>query len=251
VISYEFPLNERVRTLLRLEDLYDKAEYFAGSDDPRPHHTAIIALFEILDVASRADLKSELMQELERQRQNLEALRSNPAISTDALDKVLKDIDRANASLYQASGKTGQEIRENDWLMSIRQRAAIPGGVCEFDLPSYHFWLHQDPALRRAELHKWLGHFSPLREGVRIVLRLLRESGKSASSHAPGGVFQQMMGGRLAQMLRVSVAAGLPCVPEVSANKYALNVRFTHALGPERGKTFDQDVSFELVFCNI
>ena len=28
VISYEFPLNERIRTLLRLEDLYDKIEYF-------------------------------------------------------------------------------------------------------------------------------------------------------------------------------------------------------------------------------
>ena len=27
VISYEFPLNERIRTLLRLEDLYDKIEH--------------------------------------------------------------------------------------------------------------------------------------------------------------------------------------------------------------------------------
>ena len=251
VISYEFPLNERVRTLLRLEDLYDRAEHFASGDEPRAHHAAIMALFEILDVASRADVKSELMQELERQRQNLESLRSNPAISTEALDKVLKDIDLANASLYKASGKTGHEIRENDWLMSIRQRAAIPGGVCEFDLPSYHFWLHQDPALRRAELLKWLDHFAPLREGVRIVLRLLRESGKSTQSRATGGVYQQMMGGRLAQMLRVLVPGDLPCVPEVSANKYALNVRFAHATGPERGKTIDQDVGFELVFCNI
>lgn len=251
MISYEFPLNERVRTLLRLEDLYDRAERFASGADPLSHHAAIIALFELLDVASRADLKSELMQELERQRQHLEALRSNPAISTEALDRVLVEIDRASAGLYQASGKTGQEIRENDWLMSIRQRAAIPGGVCEFDLPSYHYWLHQAPELRRGELLGWLGHFAPLREGVRIVLKLLRESGKSTGSLAPGGVFQQMMGGRLAQLLRVSLAAGLPCVPEVSANKYALNVRFTHALGPDRGKTFDQDVSFELVFCSI
>lgn len=251
MISYEFPLNERVRTLLRLEDLHDKADYFAASDDPRPHHAAIIAIFEMLDVASRADLKSELMQELERQRQHLEVLRKSPAVSADALDQALKEIDQAVANLYQASGKTGQELRENEWLMAIRQRTAIPGGVCEFDLPSYHYWLHLEAPARRAELHKWLSHFSPLREGLRIVLRFLRESGRKTTCQAPGGVFQQMMGGKLVPMLRVLVPEDLPCVPEVSANKYALNVRFTHALGTERGKTFEQDVSFELVYCNV
>ncbi len=251
MISYEFPLNERIRTLLRLEDLHDKAEYFAASDDPQPHHAAIIVLFEILDVASRADLKSELMQELERQRQHLGSLRTSPAVSTDALDRVVGEIDQANANLYQASGKTGQELRENDWLMAIRQRTAIPGGVCEFDLPSYHYWLHLDPAARRAELHRWLSHFSPLREGLRIVLRFLRESGKKTVCHASGGLFQQMMGGKLVPMLRVLLPEDLPCVPEVSANKYALNVRFTHAQGADRGKTYDRDVDFELVFCNV
>jgi cell division protein ZapD len=43
------------------------------------------------------------------------------------------------------AGKIGQHLRDNDWLMSIKSRASIPGGVCEFDLPSYHYWRHQDP----------------------------------------------------------------------------------------------------------
>lgn len=251
MISYEFPLNERIRTLLRLEDLYDKIEYFTSLTDAQEHHVAILTLFEILDIAGRADLKSELMQELERQRQNLESLRNNPAISTGALDEVLGDIDRANATLFQASGKTGQELRENEWLMSIRQRAGIPGGVCEFDLPSYHYWLHLDPALRRADITKWLAPFLPMREGIRIVLRLLRESGKTSTVLAANGVFQQMMGGRLAQMLRVALAENEICVPEVSANKYALNIRFAHAQGAERGRTYETDVSFEITFCNL
>ena len=29
VITYEYPFNERIRTLLRLEDLFDKTHYFA------------------------------------------------------------------------------------------------------------------------------------------------------------------------------------------------------------------------------
>ena len=44
----------------------------------------IVTLFEILDVASRADIKSDLLQELERQKQALESLRKNPDVSEEA-----------------------------------------------------------------------------------------------------------------------------------------------------------------------
>jgi len=36
----------------------------------RDHHATLLTLFEILEVASRADLKSDLLQELERQKQS-------------------------------------------------------------------------------------------------------------------------------------------------------------------------------------
>jgi len=138
VITYEYPLNERIRTLLRLEDLYDKVLHFTAAEFSQDHHVALVTLFEILDVASRADLKSDLLQELDRQRHALEGLRNNPAISLETLDSVLAEIDRLYSSLINIPGKTGQHLRDNEWLMSIKQRTGIPGGVCEFDLPSYH-----------------------------------------------------------------------------------------------------------------
>src|SRR4029078_1233169 len=98
-------------------------------------HVALSLVFESFEVASRADLKSDLLQELERQKQSLEALRGNPEISEQALENVLQQIDQSASRLYHASGKIGQELRENEWLMSIKQRTNIPGGVCEFDLP--------------------------------------------------------------------------------------------------------------------
>ena len=66
MITYEYPFNERIRTLLRLEDLFDKTAYFAQAEGTLEHHTALLTLFEILEVASRADLKMDLIQELER-----------------------------------------------------------------------------------------------------------------------------------------------------------------------------------------
>ena len=150
VIRYEHPLNERIRTLMRLEDLYQRAQFFAAQADAPDHHAALLALFEITDVAARADLKTDLLQELERQKQLLAPLRANPAIETRVLEPLLADIDRASAALLAQTGKAGAHLRDNEWLMTIKQRTAIPGGVCEFDLPAYHYWLHGEPA-RAAE----------------------------------------------------------------------------------------------------
>lgn len=251
MITYEYPLSERIRTLLRLEDLYERAQHFASKSESQEHHMALLSMFEILEVAGRADLKSDLLQELERQKHVLEPLRDNPEISQEALEGVLWEIDRTASRLYQMPGKVGQELRENEWLMGIKQRAGIPGGLCEFDVPSYHRWLHEDIERRRHDLDRWLGPFLPVRDGIAIVLRLMRESGKVSTQTARHGVYQQMMAGRMAQMLRVRLAKDYTCVPEVSANKYALNIRFMVHEDMQRPKAVDADVEFELTFCNL
>lgn len=251
MISYEFPLNERIRTLLRLEDLYERITHFIDRGTSDDHHAALGVLFEILEVAGRADLKADLLQEMERQKRMLSTLRNNPEISEDALEAVLDEIEHASDELLALSGKVGQHLRENEWLMGIKQRACIPGGTCEFDLPSYHYWLQQDVALRRNYLKAWLGPLLPIREGLGIVLKLLRESGKSHHYTAQNGNFQQMQGGRMAQMLRIKLDDKLPCIPEISANKYALNIRFIAANYAARTTLFDQDVPFDLIFCSL
>jgi cell division protein ZapD len=251
VIVYEYPLNERVRTLLRLEDLFDRVMFFVARDSAYDHHAGLIGIFEILEVASRGDLKSDLLQELDRQRAFLDALRDNPAISEEKLTQVLAEIQHAFAALIASAGKTGQHLRENEWLMTIKQRSAIPGGVCEFDVPSFHQWLHRDTETRRADLNEWLRPLIPIFEALRIVLRVLRESGKPISLVAYHGVFQQAPAERVAQMLRLILRRDLPCVPEISANKYALNIRFILAGSVQRTKVYEHDIEFELVYCNL
>jgi cell division protein ZapD len=251
VIIYEYPLNERIRTLLRLEDLYDRVRHFLSDPSPHGHHACLTGMFEIVEVASRADLKSDLLQELDRQKTFLEALRSNPAISEEKLNGVLREIEVAFANLHATSGKTGQSLRENEWLMAIKQRVNIPGGTSEFDLPSYHHWLHHDAARRRADLEGWLKPMLPIHAGLSIVLRVLRESGRTVSLIAFQGVYQQTPAEKPAQMLRLALADDLAAVPEISANKYALNVRFLLPEGVQKSRVYEHDVPFELSFCNL
>jgi cell division protein ZapD len=252
VIRYEHPLNERIRTLMRLEDLFARASHFASRDEAPDHHAALLSLFEVTEVAARADLKTDLVQELERQKQVLGPLRSNPQIDQHALTALLAEIEGVNASLLAQAGKVGMHLRENEWLMAIKQRAAIPGGVCEFDLPAYHHWLNNEPEARRQDLARWLEPFAPIRSGSAIVLRLLRENGRASRHTAYRGVFQLMLTtSKVAQLLRLTLEHDLACVPEISANKYALNIRFIGVSGMDRGNVVDQDIEFDLAFCNL
>lgn len=251
MICYEHPLNERIRTLLRLEDLFDKVAFFANKDDAAEHHSALVTLFEILDVASRADMKSDLLQELERQKQALESLRKNPDVSEEALDQVLNNIQVASHGMLGMTGKVGEHLRENEWLMGIKQRVGIPGGACEFDLPSYHYWLHLNPSLRRENLNEWITPLLPIHDGFSIILRLLRNSGKILQHIAHRGMFQQMGQGCAAHMLCLKVSESLPCFPEISANKYALTIRFVTSGSGKKTKVYENDVEFELTFCTL
>lgn len=251
MISYDYPLNERVRTLLRLEDLYARAEFFASQSQALDHHAALLSLFEILEVSCRADLKTDLLQELERQKQILETLRHNPAISQQALDDILNDINLTSAKLHELSGKLGQHVRDNEWLMSIKQRTTIPGGVCEFDLPSYHFWLSLDAETRRNDLNEWFAPLRPVHKGLQLVLKLLRDSGKTSRQIAQQGAFQQMLAGRVAQLIRITLDSNIPCFPEISANKYAINIRFTTLGGTQKPRSCDLNVEFDLTLCNF
>jgi cell division protein ZapD len=251
LIVYEYPFNERIRTLLRLEDLYEKFGYFLQQEHPLQHHIALATIFEMLEVVSRADLKSDLLQELERQRQMLLGFRSNPNVQPERLNAVLSEIDRTSGALMASQGKTGQHLRENEWLMSIRGRTIIPGGACEFDLPSYYAWQHLPAQKRAKDIGKWFEPMIPLFEAINLVLRLLRESGRPAVMTAPAGSYQQMLQGKVYQMLRMSVDENLGAIPEISANKYMLWIRFMVHDGEHKPKAFEQDVPFELALCNF
>ena len=250
-VLYEYPFNERIRTLLRLEDLFEKLNYFCRQEHGFCHHTALLKLFEILEVTSRSDLKSDLLMELERHKQTLGALRNNPQVAEQALAAILGEIETAQAGLNTTTGRAGQHLRDNEWLMSIRSRAIIPGGTCEFDLPSYHAWLTRDSSERLADLQGWVRPLEQFNEALRIVLKLLRESAHHSRHTAPGGSFQQMLQGRTYSLLQVRLDKSLGAIPEISANKYMLWIRFTTADRDLKPRPIERDIEFDLALCSF
>ncbi len=250
VILYEYPFNERIRTYLRLEHLFRRLGLLVSRDHPVDHHFALATLFEVLEVAARADLKSDLMKDLERQKSALAAYRGNPAISEAALDKVIERIEQCFTALHEQSGKTGQALLDNDWLMAVRSRIAIPGGTCEFDLPGYHAWQHLDASRRQADLTRWAQHLAPLADAVTLLLKMLRDSGTPQKVMATGGQLQQNLPqGRTFQLMRLRIDPALNLVPEISGNRLMVVVRLMKHEPAERLQASSDDAAFELTLC--
>ncbi len=248
MIAYEYPLNERVRTWLRIEDLFAKASEFKARSEPRDHQAAMQAIFELVEVTARPDLKSELLQEIERQRIVFEPLRSNPAVNGKALEAVLAQMQAIRETLLATSGKPCQSLRDNEWLATIRNRSFIPGASCSFDIPSYHYWLNRSAEERTAELEGWLAVLDPIRDAVQLVMRLLREGRQRSAVQAEKGLYQINLGGRTPMLLTVRVRPDLPCVPEISAGgKHVINLRFVTIDKQHRPRLCEQDVPFELM----
>jgi cell division protein ZapD len=251
VILYEYPFNERIRTYLRLEHLFRRLAELVPRTHPLDHHFALTTMFEVMDVAARADLKSDVLKDLERHKSVLMGYRGNPSISQEVLEDVIQQLDNCFAALHNQPGKAGHSLTENDWLMSLRSRVSIPGGTCGFDLPAYYAWQHKSADERRRALGTWASTLAPLAESVQHLLKMLRDSGTPQKIMAMAGQFQQNLPqGRTFQLLRLRIDPTLDLIPEISGNRLMVSVRLMRQGEDDRLHQASDDASFELTLCS-
>lgn len=250
MILYEYPCNERVRALLRVEHLFGRIFFFIDSEQVQHHQIAVSTLFELFEICERSDLRGAVLQDLERQRNALCALRRLEGVDVAALDATLEDIQRASAALG-GQGRFGQMLRDSEWLSSLRGRLAVPGGSSPADMPSYYAWQIKSAQARQQDIKTWLTSFLPLYDGLALILRLLRESAHVTELEARQGAYQEMLAGKTFQLIRVWVAREQGVFPEMSANKYVIWVRFSQQDNELRPQPVTRDIPFRLARCNL
>lgn len=251
MIVYEYPFNERARTYLRLEHLFERLGILLARESALDHHFAFVTIFEIIEVGARSDLKSDLLKDLEKHKQQFLAYRGNPAIAQQALDTVIEQLEQAFANLNGQPGKAGNVLNDNEWVSSVRSRIGIPAGTCEFDLPAYFHWQHHAVDKRRTDLGRWASSLWPLAQSVNLLLKLLRDTGSAQMVMATHGQYQQTLPqGRSFQLLRLRIDPSLGYIPEISGNRLMVSVRLLRETGDDKLSAVSaDDASFELTLC--
>ena len=252
-IIYEQPLSERIRTFLRLEFLFRRGRYLLQQDSPWASRLTFEVIIDVMAVLGRADLKKEVIKELERHSTTLYALSRNPKVAQERLQEVRDEVLSMLQALHERDIAPGNELRHNELLNAVRQRSSIPAGTCDFDLPAFHYWLEQPGDQRLRDLNDWFSAFGAFESSIGLCLRIVRESAAATREIADGGFFQRNLGSSTpCQMIRVALARKASLYPEISAGKQRFAIRFLRPGGTtSRPSQTEQDVEFDLLCCVI
>ena len=251
-LVFEQPLNERMRTFLRLDFLYSQALYHNEMGSEWGTRTAVTSLIDILAIITRSDVRSDALKELERQLTALGEFQSKPGVDTSRLKSLIGNVTRLRGELLNAGVANLQPLKESDFLNAIKHRSSIPGGTCEFDLPDYLFWLSQPDEVRARAFNQWLAVLRPLCDAVSELIWLTRQNGRTRQETALGGSFTiTFERENPLQLLRIALPASMGLYPEVSGSHHRCNVRFLSWKGlSERPTQGDGDIKFLLTCCS-
>ena len=249
--EYEQPVSERMRTFMRLEFLYRQMLFYSELENVWATRATIGGLLEMLAILSRGDVRSEVHKELDYQLDKLHRFQSQPGVDKGALDSLVRNLIQNRAEVDGIGTGYLNPIKESDFLNAIKNRSAIPGGTCEFDLPEYSHWLRQPFARRQQDLEQWIGAIRPLCDAVLEALWLIRESAQPVDKVAINGMYQHsMQKNAQCRLLRVALPQDSTLYPEISGSQHRFTVRFLEwsAVGSRAVQTV-HDVPFQLSIC--
>jgi len=251
-ISYFQPLNERLRTFLRLNFLFRQAKHNMQGDSLHDSHDTLITLMEIIKCVNQQDFKKEVLKELERVNLTLAPLQDSPDIKHNALDEILSSIKKFRKDLLAISGPFANELKDDEFLKSIQQRNNIPGGLSEYEPPIYQFWLKQSKEYRAGDYSRWFSVFDSLDDSIDLIINMIIQSATPKNEIAYGGSFQQSLDTKVPyQMVVVSLPEGSQIFPEISGGKHRFSIRFMDSTSKPRPVQTENDIEFELSCCAL
>lgn len=249
--DYEQPLNERMRTLMRLEFLYRQMLYNSDNDEDWATRAAVSSLLDVMAILMRGDIRSDVHKELDAQIAQLQRYKSQPQVDARRLDTLIANLGSSRSDIDSAGTNFLQPLRESEFLSAIKHRSSIPGGTCEFDLPEYNHWLRQSFERRQQDLTAWLSCIRPVCDAVVGILWIIRESAQPQEKTAINGMYQHRMQKDIScKLLRVTLPDDCSLYPEISGSQHRFTVRFLEwsSIGRRAVQT-DHDIKFLIAVC--
>lgn len=253
MILYEYPFSEKIRSFLRLEYLFKRLSFFHQNFaiSPESDESLLGALFDVMDVCERGDVRNTILQELDKQKNTLQEFRNYPDINLSAIDSALIELNQVSRELHDA-GKIGRAARESEWLSKIKSRYVVPGGLSSTEFPAYRGWLMGNQEQRQEAVDQWVASFKPLSDAIEQLLHFIRASREPEYvTTTVNGVYERSLAGQPFQLIRVWVPESNGVYPEISANKYVTFVRLYQLSKQLDAHLVTKAIGFKIAFCNF
>ena len=247
---YELPLNERLRTFMRIEFLYSRLKYFTSNlDDNWQTRTVIHTLLEIYSILSRTDVRREVLADLDRYIMQMQRFQSAPDADNNMVNDVLEDLDSIKNQVVDIGTDYLLKLREDEFIASLLHRHTLPGGKAEFDMPKYKFFLESDKKNVVSQINSWIDIIRPICEGIDKLMWIIRESNEPIATVAVGGQYNHQIERRTQISLVRIITNDANIYPEISGGRHLIAVRFFNQNKDGIYLQFEDNVEFKISLC--
>ena len=181
--------------------------------------------FNIRSTASRADIKIEISQELDKlilKKKQLNKTKKN-------INQIKKLMD-AKKSLSKINLPQGNFFGNDKFLQEIKTSSLSPTGIVSSDLPQLQLWLKQlSPKAKQQYFSNKIDPYLPIFKSISIYLNTLRESVKyeSIDTSDNGLVNYQLDPSFRHDLVQLQIPQKLNLYPNLTSNKYTINIQFS------------------------
>lgn len=277
--TFEHPLNERIRSFLRLQQLFTRLDHHLDGTSRCDLQASIGVLLDIYDLTGRNNLKTEVLRELERHKlalRNVESVNDSPVtpdgdeesqIDSDvAIDEsketnnatpvsviTIDQIEDLRSELHSQPVRSHLQLHSNEFLNSVKHRCGIAGTGSTYDLPLYHFWLDQDFDECKNTIKEWMQPYSHLREAINLILTNIRANGQFELITAERGFYQSSLKSeKTLQLVQIKIPDHSDIYPEISAGIHRITSRFMqYSTANDKPSQYLQDISFQIAICEV
>jgi len=248
VALYEFPLYEKVRNYLRLEQLFAQLNEARHARSENQYLHFLEVFFSLTDLVDRLDLRTDFLRDIDVHEKKLVHWSQHPDIDSAALKQALQTLHRLSSEIKR-NQKLGASLKDERFLMNIKQRFTTPGGATSFDLPSLFCWLKQADEPKQADLLQWKQQLSLVESSLQMLLSFLREKARFQSIECKNGYYQGSVEEKI-ELVRIQCDLESGIYPVVSGTRNRFAVKFMQ-LNPAAGSSgaISNQVNFQLACC--
>tara|TARA_B110000967_G_C18792913_1_gene514260 strand:- start:431 stop:1165 length:735 start_codon:yes stop_codon:yes gene_type:complete len=227
MIKYEFPLNERVRKFLRIEEIFNKISEQLRIKNKFDDYVCFNLYFSTMATASRTDLKVELIQELEKQR--LIISKKNKTKKNILAQSQLRKV---KVALEKSKIKTGFNFGGDKFLHELKTRAVSPSGIVMTDFPELQYWIGTTSQKDRKKYFiTKMDEYTPIKSAIKALMDILRNNVHSDAMASKIETVQYKLNSRFKNdLVMITLPEKSKYYPNISANKYAVNIHFVSAV---------------------
>ena len=245
-ITFEVPLNQRSRSLLRLERLFRETNQQIKLDSSSAHFFALKQIFLLIDFCERGDYKSELIKDLDREIAYFAKLIPNPEVDIGKLDIFISQLEQLSSWFKGQQGKIGHQLLKQEFLANARQKLTLGTMRLSFDAPYVKLFLSMSAESRRDKLYSWLNAFKGIQTSVEVLLRLSRETGSYNSVKSEYGFYHGEMEKNEYQFIGIQLASKMMVYPEVSSGTKRFSIRFMALDDALKAEQYSEEFKFNL-----